>query len=1117
MEKFLSTWSVYIVASVVLGALVVLSIWVDDRLVENAQQNVGRELSAVLSSTEKGLDHWLESEEELLSFWGDNKEVVALVKDLKMNERDSRSLRSAPSQSRLVELLSPLLAERGISGLSIYSISGLVLFDSRPSEIAKSVSNSDVFLLIENSIQKEVGVQINLPRRGTGKDFAIMLATVPIREDDGQPFAVLAARIDPESDFTATLQRGRMGESGESYAFNADGKMISESRFDKDLMRLALVPKLGRSILTVDVRDPGGNLLEGFRPSVQREQQPLTLMAKSAIDGNAGQNLIGYNDYRGVPVIGAWTWNAEHGFGIATEIDVDEAYRSSEATRGLFRLLSLITGLLIVFLTLYFIRNRSATAKTREQLDAVFQNSPLGLILFSAEGVIKNCNSRFVELMGSSREKLIGFNTLKDASDPGVRKALQSALKGEWADYEGEYTSATGGKTKALRIIYNPVETENIPTEVIASLEDITDRRETEQKLEAVNDSAPDAIVISDSDGIVTGWNRAAERILGWSESEIKGRSLETFIPDRYKNSHRAGIVSVNKSGKGKMLGKPMELYGLHKDGREFPIELSLSTWNVGSERFFTGMIRDITERKKMEAELRDATDAAESANRAKSAFLANMSHELRTPMNAIIGYTEMLQEDAEDLEEEDDLFSPDLKKIHTAGKHLLSLINDVLDLSKIESGKMELYNEAFDLALLTKDIASTIHSLIEKNGNELKVKIDPAAGEMYADVTKIRQSLFNLLSNAAKFTNEGTITLSVDRSTEDNVDWISFAVSDTGIGVAQDKLDKLFEEFSQADESITRKYGGTGLGLAITKRFCEMMGGEIVVESELGEGTTFTIRLPTKAATKDSGADSTEENSSEITNRILSEYSGGVTILVIDDEETARELLQRSLEKDGYSVALASSGAQGLELARQIKPALITLDVMMPKMDGWAVLRALKEDDDLKDIPVIMVTIVSDKEMMFALGAVEHLTKPVDRTLLRTLVEKYAGTDSARRALIIDDDEPSRSMLRRTLEDLKWNVDEAENGAEGLEKLENFEPDLILLDLMMPVMDGFEFIDEVRKREHLRSIPIIVISAKDLTTNDRNRLHGAVEIILEKSEQTTEQLLRQIRETTLK
>jgi signal transduction histidine kinase len=261
---------------------------------------------------------------------------------------------------------------------------------------------------------------------------------------------------------------------------------------------------------------------------------------------------------------------------------------------------------------------------------------------------------------------------------------------------------------------------------------------------------------------------------------------------------------------------------------------------NLELEHHRANLERTVNERT---AQLEDAMEEATAANVAKSQFLANMSHELRTPMNAIIGYTEMLMEEAEDLEQDD--FTPDLEKIHAAGKHLLSLINDVLDLSKIEAGKMELFCETFDVRSLIDEVASMVTSLIQKNGNTLESRCPDDLGSVHADLTKVRQSLFNLLSNAAKFTKNGTITLAARREFRDGGDWVEFSVADTGIGVAQDKLDKLFEEFTQADASTTREYGGTGLGLAITRRFCEMMGGAITVESELNVGTTFTIRLP--------------------------------------------------------------------------------------------------------------------------------------------------------------------------------------------------------------------------------------------------------------------------------
>jgi hypothetical protein len=500
--------------------------------------------------------------------------------------------------------------------------------------------------------------------------------------------------------------------------------------------------------------------------------------------------------------------------------------------------------------------------------------------------------------------------------------------------------------------------------------------------------------------------------------------------------------------------------------------------------------------------ELEEKRREIEVASRHKSEFLANMSHELRTPLNAIIGYSEMLQEEAADLGQE--AFTPDLKKINAAGRHLLELINAVLDLSKIEAGRMDLFLEDFAVPALVHDIAAVIQPLAEKNRNRLEVRCDAEAGTMHADLTKVRQALFNLLSNACKFTEQGTVSLAVAREPLDSADWLVFTVNDTGIGMTPEQMGRLFEAFSQADAGVSRRYGGTGLGLALSRRLARMMGGDISVASEPGRGSAFTIRLPANvtgpAAEQESPAVPAGEGVA----------AGATTILVIDDDAAIRDLMQRFLAKEGFRVVTAAGGEEGLRLARELAPAAITLDVMMPGLDGWAVLSALKADADLADIPVIMLTIVDDRNLGYALGAAEYLTKPIDRERLLAVLRRYRHDLPV---LVVDDDAELRELVRRLLEREGYTVVEAENGRAALARVEEAAPGLIVLDLMMPEMDGFEFLTELRGHESRRAIPVIVVTAKDLTAEDHRRLNGSVERILQKGAYSREALLGEVRD----
>ncbi|MCP4005991.1 MAG: response regulator [bacterium] len=1001
-----TAWPLLTAASVAILGVILLAGWNQARIEDQMRADTGNALATVVQATTGSVQHWFSGREREAQVMAGNLEVRSDVRALLDEDASLDSAEMLAVRADLRTRLDEVVLGLGYQGYLLLSPEGEVLASHDPAAVpigARDVVRGE---FLASALSAPAFGAIELPHllsiESVSPPTPTMLIGAAVRDDDGVVVAALVLLSDPQRTFTEILQRGRIGESGESYAFDRSGTLISESRFDDQLRDIGLLTGVQNAVLNIQIRDPGGNLTEGFQSMRAPSELPLTLMARQAITTGSGANLDGYNDYRGVPVLGAWTWDETHGIGVATEVDVAEAYRSALQTRRFSILTSLASVLLVLALSGLFLRNRVRMATAQSELESVAQ------------------------------------------------------------------------------------------------------------RFRSVTESASDAVISSDSNSTIVGWNGAAEHMFGWSEEEIIGRPVETVVPERFRTMHRAGMTRRTQTGESRLGNSTVELTGLHRSGHEFPIEMSLATWTVGTNVFYTGIFRDVTERKRMEDDLLSTREAAESANRTKSAFLANMSHELRTPMNAIIGYSEMLIEESEDLEPDE--FVPDLTKIRAAGKHLLTLINDILDLSKIEAGKMELYLETFDLSSMIDEVAATVDTLIKKKDNALQINKGDDLGSMHADVTKLRQVLFNLISNAAKFTDQGTITLDTHREATDDGDWITFVVADTGIGVAADKIGKLFDEFTQADASTTRKFGGTGLGLAITKRFCQLMGGDITAESTLGEGSTFTIRLPAEGRAVAEAATDEQSEAPARGSAVIAEGPTGPCALVIDDDPNSRNLIQRSLTKDGFSVILATGGEEGLRLAREKRPDLITLDVMMPGMDGWAVLRELKADPEVNQIPVIMVTMVDDQGMGYALGAADYLTKPIDHRQLVTLLGRYRGERPSGSALIVEDDANTRELMRRQLEGARWTVREAENGKVALDRVREEQPELILLDLMMPEMDGFEFLLELRRDEAWRDIPVVVVSAKDLTDEDRRRLSGNAASILQKGAYTRTEFLRQVR-----
>jgi signal transduction histidine kinase/DNA-binding response OmpR family regulator len=686
-------------------------------------------------------------------------------------------------------------------------------------------------------------------------------------------------------------------------------------------------------------------------------------------------------------------------------------------------------------------------------------------------------------------------------------------------DYELEHTFPTIG-TRVMLLNARKLRASSHAELVVLAMEDVTERRRAEADLQAIETYAQDIVdtvrkplLILDPDLRVHSANRAFYQTFEVSADETETRliyelgngqwdipALRTLLEDIIPASSVFNDFELEHDfpdiGRRVMLLNARRLQAGHH-----------------GELLVLGL-EDVTERRRAEEEVGMAREAAETANRTKSLFLANMSHELRTPLNAILGYSEMLFEEAEERELTE--FAADLQKIGTAGKHLLALINDILDLSKIEAGKMELFLEDFEVGALIEEVASTIQPLVQANSNALDLAIAPGLGSMHADQVKVRQGLFNLLSNAVKFTQSGTITVDARRERMDGREWIVCRVTDTGIGMTSGQIVKLFQDFTQADASTTRKFGGTGLGLALTRRYSQMMGGDVTVSSEPGVGSVFTIKLPALVVGTDPGPvaapalGSVDGAGSAILDSLPSDAS---CVLVIDDDAVQRDLMQQFLGKEGYRVLVASDGEEGLRLAREMQPAAITLDVMMPGMDGWSVLSALKAEPALRHIPVVMLTMVDDPNRGFSLGAAEFATKPVDRRRLSRLLKKYTCTDGPCAVLVVDNDVATRALMKGMLEAEGWKVTEAANGREALEVMEEARPRLILLDLMMPEMDGFEFTEEVRSRPEWRGVPIVVVTSHDLSNGERQRLNGYVQTIVQKVGDEPQGLLHRVRD----
>ncbi len=747
-----------------------------------------------------------------------------------------------------------------------------------------------------------------------------------------------------------------------------------------------------------------------------------------------------------------------------------------------------------------------ALSRRETELRATLENMEQGVAMYDAAYELVTWNRQFRELLDLPDSFFDTGHTFVDYlryvgergefGDVNLDDAIAERLARLTTKHSFERTRPDGSWIEVYR---NPIPGGGF----IAIYTDITERKNAEIELRATLENMDQGVAMYDGDYRLVTWNSRMRTLLDLPD-EFFDRE-HTFIEYlRYVGARgEFGDTDIEAEVQKRIatLGRKITYDRTRPDGTVIEI-----TRNPIPSGGFIAIFTDITVRKKAEQELTNAVQAAEAANRTKSDFLANMSHELRTPLNAIIGYSQMLQEEATD--DGQDGYLPDLGKIENAGKHLLNLINDILDLSKIEAGRMTTFIEPVSVTAMISEVRAIIEPLAAKNGNQLRIDCPAEIGKIDSDVTKLKQSLLNLLSNASKFTKEGIVDLTVALAPDGDREMIAFRVTDTGIGMTEEHLGRLFQAFAQADSSTTRKFGGTGLGLVITRHFARLLGGDVTVTSEFGKGSVFTLTLPLRDAA------AVEVETAAPRPAESGDAEGEFTVLVVDDDEAVHETVSAMLGREGYRVLHARSGPEALTVARATRPDAITLDVMMPQMDGWSVLTAFKADPQLADIPITIVTMLNDRAIALSLGASGFLTKPIDWGRLSATLRQHHQPRAEAPVLVVDDDPEMRRMARIMLERMGVGVAEAGNGEEGLAWLAaNPAPAVVLLDLMMPVMDGFEFLERVRADERWINIPVLVVTAMDLAADDLDLLQSLTKKVIAKGATTGVDLRSAIRD----
>ncbi|WP_164683958.1 response regulator [Vibrio maerlii] len=969
---------------------------------EQSKSALKYSLNNLLTSTHERMAIWVNFELNALEQIGKSKELSKIVEELVALPRDREVLLDSTLQSQTRRFFKEREGETGSYGFFVISPDKInvasrrdtnvgdvnVIHQARPDLLERVLAGNSVFVppMRSDVYLEAAGEQLGKPKPPT------MFFAAPVLNEFNEPIAVITKRINFDGVFSTVLSAGFIGRSGEAYAVDSSGLLLSNVRFEDDLREIGLLEEGQRSSLNVRIADPGTNLLDNPQPA--NPNWPLTLMAQNVVNKQSGYNIQGYRDYRGVEVAGAWVWDESIGVGFVAEVDTEESY-------GLLNTFKYtVWSILLVSLTLL-----------------------LGSTLFTLR-----IGTRATRALDRSRSEL-------------------EVLVAE--------------RTKDMKVAM--------------------------QRTRTIIDNASDGIIVVNAQGEIQEFSPAAESIFGYEREEMLGEKVDALMGVPFHQEY-----STQKLGQ-ESDNVLLELKGKRKDGVEVDIEVAVSEAHIEPEVLFTGIVRDATQRKEAERELTLAKQKAEEATQAKSDFLANMSHEIRTPMNAIIGMSYLAMQTDLTRKQADYV-----GKIQTSAESLLGIINDILDFSKIEAGKLDLEMIDFNLNDTIDNLVQIVSQKSQQKGLELLLDISTELPvDLRGDPLRLGQILINLVNNAIKFTDHGEIIIKAELiGRGDSGVQMQFSVRDSGIGMTPEQQARLFQSFSQADASTTRKYGGTGLGLTISKTLTEMMGGKIWVESESGVGSVFCFTANFGLA--ETQVDHQVPQASDLTD---------LPVLIVDDSIAAREILFNLSESLGFKPDLAASGAEALEKLKYAESEdnpykLVLADWKMPGMSGVELGREVKQPGFLQHPPKYVIVTAYDRDDMLKqaedIDLDSSITKPVSASTLLDIVLKVMNKQADRHAvkqrgkldfsatksisgakiLLVEDNEINQEIAIELLTMAGLQVTSAWNGQEAVNMVSEQAFDAVLMDMQMPVMDGYEATREIRKKPEFADLPIIAMTA---------------------------------------